>query len=322
MLAPDTARAQTPTAALTPTPELTPTPTLTLTPSPTPKASPAPTPIPPPPQGQAPAPLPAASSAATAASRSVEGGFLKTFLRDQKAIWTSPAYLRTSDIWWVGSLAGATSALIATDRRTGDEVAEKSQLVAPSVAISYAGSGYTVAAAAASFYLIGRATHNDRAMETGMLSGEAFLNSAIVTLSIKAVTQRARPQAGDERGEFFVGGTSFSSGHASNIWSIATVVASEYHDRPIVPIAAYGLASLVSVARFTAQRHYLSDVLVGSAVGFGIGRYVYRVHHVDLSRSGGSASAVDRGGAGKRPLISSELSRRANAYSLRLTWIY
>ena len=228
--------------------------------------------------------------------------------------------MRTSDIWWVGSLVGATSALIATDRQTGDEVAEKSQLVAPSVAISYAGSGYTVAAAAASFYIIGHATHNNRAMETGLLSGQAFFNSAIVTLSVKAVAQRARPEAGADRGEFFVGGTSFVSGHSSNIWSIATVVASEYHDKPIVPITAYSIASLVSVARFTAQRHYLSDVLAGSAIGFCIGRYVYRTHHVDFSHPGGAAGAS--GGTGKWPLISPEINRRSNGYRIQLTWIY
>lgn len=283
MLAPDSARAQTPSPL----------------PDPSPSASPAPV------------------------SRAFERNFLKTLLNDQKAIWTSPAHVRTDDIWWLGSLAGATAGFIATDRHTGDEVAEHPELVAPSVAISYAGSGYTVAAAAASFYVIGRATHNNRAIETGLLGGEAFLNTSIVTLALKSVTLRARPQEGADRSKFFVGGTSFPSGHASGIWSLATVVASEYHDKPIVPITAYSIASLVSVARFTAQRHYLSDVLVGSAIGFGIGRYTYRVHHVDVSHSGTVTTAAEaRGGTGKWPLIAPQLNRRSNSYRINLTWIY
>src|SRR5262249_12430096 len=139
----------------------------------------------------------------------------------------------------------------------------------------------------------------------------------------KGVTMRARPEEGADRSKFFVGGTSFPSGHASNIWSFATVVASEYHDKPIVPIAAYSIASLVSVARFTGQRHYLSDVLVGIAVGFGIGRYIYRVHHVEVSRSGTVTPAAEaRGGTGKWPLIAPQIDRRSNSYRISLTWIY
>jgi membrane-associated phospholipid phosphatase len=244
-------------------------------------------------------------------------------LRDQKAIWTSPAHVGPGDIWWLGSLAGATAGLIATDRQTGDAMAKHPEWVDPSIAISYAGSGYTAAAVAGTFYLTGRLTHDSRATETGLLGAEAVLNTAIVTSVVKGVTRRARPDAGDDRGKFFVGGTSFPSGHAGSVWSFATVVASEYHDRTAVVIASYSIASLASMARFTAQRHYLSDVLVGSAVGFGVGRYTYRVHHFDAAKTGTATGApANRGGTGKWPLISPQLDRGAKAYRIGLTWIY
>jgi len=194
--------------------------------------------------------------------------------------------------------------------------------------VSQAGAGYTVAAAAASFYLIGRAVKNDRAMQTGLLAGEALINSAIVIGAVKGITQRARPDAGDERSEFFVGGRSFPSGHAGNVWSFATVVASEYSDKPVVQVVAYGAAGLISVARFTAQRHYLSDILIGSAIGFGVGRYVYRVHHIDGIKRGGSsggsggAASAKSGGTGKWPLVSPQVNRAAKGYSIGLTWVY
>ena len=50
-------------------------------------------------------------------------------------------------------------------------------------------------------------------------------------------------------------------------------------DKRLVQISAYGLAAAVSVSRYTGRNHFLSDVLVGSAIGYGIGRYVYRTHH-------------------------------------------
>src|SRR5439155_937905 len=69
--------------------------------------------------------------------------------------------------------------------------------------------------------------------------------------------------------------------------TLATVIANEYHDHRAVEIAAYGLASAVSISRFTGHNHFLSDVLVGSALGYGIGRYVYKTHHVKTSAFGG-----------------------------------
>ena len=93
-------------------------------------------------------------------------------------------------------------------------------------------------------------------------------------------------------------------------------------------VVAYGAAGLISVARFTAQRHYLSDILIGSAIGFGVGRYVYRVHHIAGIKRGGSsggsggAASAKSGGTGKWPLVSPQFDRAAKGYSIGLTWIY
>lgn len=45
--------------------------------------------------------------------------------------------------------------------------------------------------------------------------------------------------------------------------------------RPVyVHIVAYSIASAVSVSRFTGEKHYASDVFIGSIFGYLIGRYV------------------------------------------------
>ena len=44
-------------------------------------------------------------------------------------------------------------------------------------------------------------------------------------------------------------------------------------------MAAYGLASTITVTRVTAKQHFPSDVIVGSALGWYFGRQVYRAHH-------------------------------------------
>jgi len=270
-------------------------------------------------QAQAPSPTPSPTPQSSK-TPTLESQFLKNVLRDQKAIWTFPFHLHGRDARWLAPLGLGTAALIATDRRTGDEVAESTSQLNASRIVSYAGSGYAVGGVAATFYLVGRATHNDRARETGLLGAEALIDSGIVVTVLKEVTQRRRPTAATGRSDFFDGGSSFPSGHAISAWSLATVIANEYHDRPLVQISAYGIASAVSVARFTGRNHYLSDVLVGSAAGYGIGRYVYRTHHRAKRDSGDEEES--RGRSKLFPLIAPEYSRRARDYGVALAWSF
>jgi membrane-associated phospholipid phosphatase len=253
----------------------------------------------------------------TTGTPSLERDFLHSFLRDQKAIWTSPYHVRSHDLKWIVPLGLGTAAFIATDRRVGDEVAESEDLYRVGRAVSYAGSGYVVAAGAASFYVVGRLTDNARARETGLLAFEASLDAGLLGAVIKAVSQRSRPDAGPLRGEFFAGGSSFPSGHGLGIWSMATVVAHEYHGHRWIQVSSYAVATSVSLARIAAQRHYASDVLVGSALGYAVGSYVYRTHR-RLDREAGIAPPREA----HTPLIVPEFDRKARAYGVRVSWVY
>ena len=270
---------------------------------------------------------PAASRTASSQaspSPSLEKDFFKNILRDQKAIWTSPAHLHGHDAPWLFMLGMTAGGFIATDRATGDDMATHTGQLDASRIISHAGSIYGVSAAAGSFYLIGRATHNQRARETGILATEAIIDSGIVVTALKEITQRARPLTGKDRSKFFAGGRSFPSGHSLEAWSVATVVANEYHDRLAVQIAAYGIAGAVSVSRFTGLRHYLSDVLVGSAMGYGIGRYVYHAHHRrDAKSPGGDDEEGETFSRSKRlPAIAPMYNRGTHDYGLTLVWLF
>src|SRR6266545_2101256 len=213
----------------------------------------------------------------------LEKKFFASILDDQRAIWTSPFHLHQSDAKWLAPLGLSTVALLATDRRTSGELVEHGDnlnRLRISKDISRLGALYSTAGAAALMYFAGRATHNDRLRETGLLSVEALIDSNIVASALKTASQRQRPPEDHSSGEFFDGGASFPSGHAISAWSLATVIAEEYgHHRPLVQVGAYGLATAVSLSRYTGRKHFLSDVLVGSAMGYGIGRYVYHKHH-------------------------------------------
>ncbi|HEX5602654.1 MAG TPA: phosphatase PAP2 family protein [Pyrinomonadaceae bacterium] len=248
----------------------------------------------------------------------LEREFFKNILSDQKAIWTAPFHLERSDMKWAIPSGIGFMALITTDRITGDEIFEANRQVDASRGISYAGSVYGLGAVAGTFYLIGRKKNNYRARETGLLSAEALVNSVIVGGALKEITQRARPMDGHERSEFFDGGSSFPSGHSTQAWAVATVIAHEYKDRPAVQIAAYGIASAVSVARFTGHKHYLSDVLAGSALGFGIGKFVYHAHHRESLTEDADSEMVKS----RWPLIAPQFNRGARQYGMSLTWTF
>ncbi|MDT4968490.1 MAG: hypothetical protein QOJ64_3227 [Acidobacteriota bacterium] len=266
-----------------------------------------------------PSPTPNAKS-----SPSLERRFFRNILADQQAIWTSPFRIGRDDAKWLAPLGLATASLLATDRHTAGALAENDRTrLRISRDISQGGAFYTTGGIATGFYLVGRATNNARARETGLLGGEALIDSGIVVSVLKGVSQRPRPPLDDASGEFFDGGQSFPSGHAASVWSLATVVAYEYgNHRPLVRFGAYGLATAVSLSRFTGQNHFLSDVLVGSAIGYGIGRYVYRKHHdPDLD-----ASESDARGKSSRsklmPFTSPVYSRASQSYGLALAWSF
>lgn len=270
------------------------------------------------------APMAPAAQSKPTPRPTAEKNFFANILKDQKGIWTAPFHLQQSDAKWIAPLGLSLAALIATDRRTSGELVENGDnrdRLRISKDISYAGSLYSTGGISALFYLTGRLGHDERAKETGLLAAEALINSTIVSQALKGISQRQRPQVDNSSGEFFEGGSAFPSGHAINSWALATVVASEYGPRHrAVSYVSYGLATAISISRYTGRRHFLSDVLVGSALGYGIGRYVYHQHH-DASldeETGKQTSGLIK--SRFFPAIAPAFSRQSHSYGASLAW--
>jgi len=128
---------------------------------------------------------------------------------------------------------------------------------------------------------VGHFRHDSYAEQTALLAGEAYADSAIVDVLMKAATRRLRPSdispSGNFSDTFFEShvspsgtSTSFPSGHAAAAFSIATVFADRYRRHRWVPWVAYGVASAISFSRVTTQSHFPSDVFLGAALGFTI----------------------------------------------------
>ncbi len=211
-----------------------------------------------------------------------------------------------SDAKVVVPIGLATAALIATDRRTANELTDNGgsqDLLRISHQVSHFGEFYSTGGIAAAFYLVGVKKHDYRARETGILGAEALIDAGIVSTVIKEVTQRPRPEVPDPNDDFFGGGVSFPSGHAITTFALATVIASEYHDHKAVQIAAYGY-----------------DVLVGSALGYGIGHYVYKKHHIAESDLTNGQTKHGFMHSKWVPFASPIYSGRDHTYGLALAW--
>lgn len=209
----------------------------------------------------------------------------RNFLHDQAAIWTSPAHMNEPQMVTAVLFIAGAGALGAEDSRImRDHFTDKSTNDHANTA-STGLTGLFVAAPVA-FYAMGRHYGNAHAEETGILAGEAMIDSAAVNEIFKIASRRERPTQNNAKGKFFQPDVGFDSSFASNhsvlAWSSASVIASEYNGW-MTKVTAYTLATGVSMTRVIGRDHFPSDVLVGSAVGWLVGRYVYHRH----SRVGG-----------------------------------
>jgi membrane-associated phospholipid phosphatase len=209
--------------------------------------------------------------------RSVPGAFALNLLSDQRAFWTGPLRVHLDDASWIVPFSAATAALVGSDTSIEKILPTRPRLIQRSHSISKYGVGSLVGAAGG-LYLLGNLTQNEHARETGFLGGEALANSFLNTEVFKVLTGRERPLEGNGKGQFWQGGSSFPSEHAAAAWSLASVIAHEYPG-PMTKLLAYGTASAISVSRVLGRNHFTSDAVVGSALGWYIGRQVYRAHH-------------------------------------------
>lgn len=116
-------------------------------------------------------------------------------------------------------------------------------------------------------YAIGRMRDQPKAAHLGMDLLQAQILTEILVEPLKFATRRERPDGSNHQ--------SFPSGHAAVTFAAATVI--ERHLGWRKSVLGYAIASYVAMSRIHDNRHYLSDVIFGAAVGSIAGRTV--VHH-------------------------------------------
>jgi hypothetical protein len=200
-------------------------------------------------------------------------------LQDQQALFAIP--FRMSERQWklAVPLSILAVGLVASDTAAEGHVTKTPTTVSRANTFSNAGLG-VLAGASAGMYLWGTVAKSEPSRETGFLGGEAAIDAYLDTTLIKYVAGRDRPFTGNGRGSFFSGGGSFPSQQSAVSWAVASVIAHEYPG-PLTKMLSYGIAGAVSAARVEGHDHFISDAVIGSAIGWYIGRQVYRARSSD-----------------------------------------
>lgn len=170
-------------------------------------------------------------------------------------------------LWWEGIAAAVSwsfpdpaSAASTLDRSLIGDFSDFGDLY---------GSGLTLGAGTLGVLIAGRLSGNANLSATGADLARSLLSSGAVVWGLKVAIDRPRPNGGKY---------SFPSGHTAATFAIAPVLQKHYGWRLGVP--AYAVAALTAAARMEDQRHYLSDVLFGAAIGIAAGYWAVGDHEL------------------------------------------
>ncbi len=220
--------------------------------------------------------------------------FIKGAIQDHKELWTSPLHISKKRFCFWVPVIGASMISMRNDEKIYAEF-KKFQHAHKwadnlSPIITYGGENITVLSISGMFYIGGLIFKNEKAQQTGILSIEALGHAGVIVTIGKLITGRQRPSFGEGQDKWHWFPSSFKqfgdeaqskydafpSGHSIAAWSLATVIAKQYQETKIIPILAYTLATGVALSRVTQDTHWLSDAIIGSAMGYTIGNFIVK----------------------------------------------
>jgi hypothetical protein len=213
------------------------------------------------------------------------GKLAPNLLNDQKRIWTFPVQVaRGHHIVPVLAVVVVTAALVATDANAADHFRRTDVFHGMNNVLTGTVTGAALGIAPASLYIAGLARKDGYEQRTALLATEALADAEVVAVVVKALGRRRKPDtypAGEKpvdswfnaSGPVLKGIGSFPSNHTVAAFAVATVISRRYPHRRWVPYVAYGLSGVIGFSRLALSAHFPSDIFMGAALGYGIGRF-------------------------------------------------
>jgi hypothetical protein len=191
------------------------------------------------------------------------------------ALGSIPAGFAHSDYRWVLPAGLATGLLAGTgaDQKASRQITSKSAQHTSSV-LSNVGLIAVEVGGAGGAFLIGCQKGPPHLRSAGFHAIEAMGYATAENEVLKLAFNRERPDKPGGDGRFWHSGKSFPSGHAVASWAFASALAHESPHDKWLKVGAYSMAVVVTGLRFTAKKHFPSDLVAGGVIGYATGRHL------------------------------------------------
>lgn len=213
--------------------------------------------------------------------------YIRSYWQVTKKIATGPWHWKRKEWIIAGSVAIAGATLYIFDdeiRKTFQNNKTTGLDFTSKYILEPWGSGLYPAVLFSGYYIYGLATQNKRACQIALGGTQAFIMAALSSQVFKHIFHRHRPNQNSPPNPYLWEGpfsgfnyTAFPSGHTTAAFAIASMMSLVYKDKIWIGILSYSLATGVGLSRVYDNKHWPSDVLIGAALGYAIGRTVYSI---------------------------------------------
>jgi membrane-associated phospholipid phosphatase len=195
-------------------------------------------------------------------------------------IYTSPLHFSNDDWVIAGTVLIVSGVSMAVDNRIRTFWKDNKNSLLDNVSSVgyYYGGAINVTLLTSALYTSGIILKNDKLHKAGLHLLEGLVYAGVVTTFIKVVAGRSRPYI--DNGPFYFkpfqfsnSHISFPSGHITVAFTISSVLSKEI-DNTYATIGLYALAGSTFIQRMYDDKHWLSDSILGAAIGYFIGSSV------------------------------------------------
>ena len=223
--------------------------------------------------------------------------YLKSYWNSGLTVLAQPLHYDWKDWTVFGGVAAATTLAFVYDDEIYDFVDGtfgNEKWNTASKCTDVFGEEYFILPTVALTYAVGAIGDDCRLKNMSLAALQSFVYAEVASAGLKVLTCRLRPsevnsqqstangQQPTVNSQTWLGpfksfkSTSFPSGHAMRSFALATTVAGFYPEKKWVGIVSYSLATMTSLGRVVSKEHWASDVIVGAALGYFIGRGVVK----------------------------------------------
>ncbi len=216
--------------------------------------------------------------------------YLKSYWHSGLTVLSQPLHYDWKDWTVFGGVAVATTLAFVYDDEIYslvDKSLNHNQSENISKYTDVFGEEYFILPSVALTYAFGSISDNCRLKNLSLAALQSFIYAEVASAGLKVLTCRLRPSEFNSQqpianSQTWLGpfksfeSTSFPSGHAMRSFALATIVSGFYPDKKWIGIVSYSLATMTSVGRVISKEHWTSDVIVGAALGYFIGRGVVK----------------------------------------------